>query len=366
MKKIGRNDLCTCGSNKKYKKCCGEEKKTNLRKDISPQELRNRFKNIWLNSLCGCMAPEALQDECSKKMIESHTISKSASLIPLSENGHVYIIENNIYAKSKAELLNITEKGIRKTSINKLFCSFHDKSLFADIEDNKKEEELSECQLFLHTYRNFANELFKLKRALRFQQEIKNTIAEDINSLKNCEEGVRDMEEQKLDLDFILLSSNFKDFRYVLVEIENDFNYLVSAYSTPDFTFGKDNIDFDFYGSKPSISITMFYDGNRKYLLFSWLKKYESEIFIKSLLRVIHEKNFSLYLFKFLISSTENIAFRKSFFDSLEDSIKNAILEEYAPQKYPQPIEYSNLESAYPFIEAWTILNIKSNSEFFL
>lgn len=22
--KIGRNDLCTCGSNKKYKKCCGK------------------------------------------------------------------------------------------------------------------------------------------------------------------------------------------------------------------------------------------------------------------------------------------------------------------------------------------------------
>ena len=28
-KKIGRNDLCRCGSGKKFKKCCGKQKRNN-------------------------------------------------------------------------------------------------------------------------------------------------------------------------------------------------------------------------------------------------------------------------------------------------------------------------------------------------
>ncbi|MGE6602707.1 SEC-C metal-binding domain-containing protein [Lysinibacillus fusiformis] len=41
---IGRNDICLCGSGKKYKKCC-------LRKDIiaEKEEMLEKRESIWRN-----------------------------------------------------------------------------------------------------------------------------------------------------------------------------------------------------------------------------------------------------------------------------------------------------------------------------
>jgi hypothetical protein len=36
MEKVGRNDLCPCGSGKKYKKCCEMTKTKSLQARISP------------------------------------------------------------------------------------------------------------------------------------------------------------------------------------------------------------------------------------------------------------------------------------------------------------------------------------------
>lgn len=36
MSKIGRNDLCSCGSGKKFKKCCEEKGKT---KKLNPERI---------------------------------------------------------------------------------------------------------------------------------------------------------------------------------------------------------------------------------------------------------------------------------------------------------------------------------------
>lgn len=49
-KKVGRNDLCPCGSGKKYKKCCGrDEDKYNSTRELSSQEMakiKNNYNNI--------------------------------------------------------------------------------------------------------------------------------------------------------------------------------------------------------------------------------------------------------------------------------------------------------------------------------
>jgi hypothetical protein len=39
-KKIGRNDPCPCGSNKKYKACCGKPQSSSLKR---------KFSAVWIN-----------------------------------------------------------------------------------------------------------------------------------------------------------------------------------------------------------------------------------------------------------------------------------------------------------------------------
>lgn len=56
MHKIGRNDICHCGSGKKYKKCCLEEDTSKKQMenqyvsselmDVSMEHLQNKFPNI--------------------------------------------------------------------------------------------------------------------------------------------------------------------------------------------------------------------------------------------------------------------------------------------------------------------------------
>lgn len=50
-KKIGRNDICHCGSNKKYKKCCLERDE-----QMTSYELAEEQNSLYQNDEdhCGC------------------------------------------------------------------------------------------------------------------------------------------------------------------------------------------------------------------------------------------------------------------------------------------------------------------------
>ncbi|TXR53968.1 SEC-C metal-binding domain-containing protein [Reinekea thalattae] len=79
-----RNKPCWCGSGKKYKKChlIREEQDSLTRRELEDYAKNQKSKKV-------CSVNNLYPDDCSKKIINAHTISKSGSLKEISENGHV-------------------------------------------------------------------------------------------------------------------------------------------------------------------------------------------------------------------------------------------------------------------------------------
>ena len=149
-----RNKPCWCGSGKKYKKChlIREQQVPFTRGDLEAHS-----KN--LKSKKACSVKNLLAEECSGKIINAHTISKSGSLKEISENGHVMGSKPSLASLIKSDGKLFLEKvGIKKASTFTGFCSAHDKSIFSPLED--EEITLSDKQLFLLAYRGFCKELF--------------------------------------------------------------------------------------------------------------------------------------------------------------------------------------------------------------
>lgn len=61
-KRVGRNDPCTCGSGKKYKKCCG---KTAVRASLADRKfsVQGAKANSLLERITGGSAAQAVEED---------------------------------------------------------------------------------------------------------------------------------------------------------------------------------------------------------------------------------------------------------------------------------------------------------------
>lgn len=102
--------------------------------------------------------------DCSKQIIAAHTLSKEAMLRPISVDGHVYALANDLFNAMSGQPMDFKRMGISDTSVFNGFCSTHDKDLFRCFED-----EPFGCtheQLFMIAYRSVAKETYlKAKQA---------------------------------------------------------------------------------------------------------------------------------------------------------------------------------------------------------
>ncbi len=147
--KIGRNDPCTCGSGKKYKKCC-KDKDEHIEKEKVNTALR---KELNISSIKECLFPD--KAGCSERAIRAHSIQNNRILDLLSENGEVVMLRPNatVYDfKMRAERI-----GRGKATTFTGFCRDHDKIIFQPIEDKNFNFGDTE-QNALFAYRAFAKE----------------------------------------------------------------------------------------------------------------------------------------------------------------------------------------------------------------
>ena len=126
--KIGRNDMCPCGSGLKYKKCCLGKSQEQLAFEsyIDAQKKADRAGRIK-----ECFYPN--HDECEGKIAKSHAIQNNRVLTALAENGEVILMNSISPFGFQSEQI----KGRRIATTFTGFCSYHDKVLFQDIEDHE-------------------------------------------------------------------------------------------------------------------------------------------------------------------------------------------------------------------------------------
>jgi SEC-C motif len=123
--KIGRNSLCPCGSQKKYKHCHGNPAGV---PELIPGRVVAQAKK--LSPPRKCLAPTSMTAECVGGTINAHTVSRSGSLGAIARNSHVYSYKLSIEGLNKAggKILP-TLIGWREASTFPGFCSAHDKVL---------------------------------------------------------------------------------------------------------------------------------------------------------------------------------------------------------------------------------------------
>lgn len=130
------------------------------------------------------MAPSSMQASCSKDIISSHTISRSAALAKIARDGHVYSTNPSFKQLSANGGRLVPELiGTRRMSTFNGFCGAHDNDLFKLLDDPVSLINAEFCTQL--AFRSLSKELF-------LKQELPNSDA----NIRLLERG-RSKEEQE-------------------------------------------------------------------------------------------------------------------------------------------------------------------------
>ncbi len=337
-KTIGRNDLCWCGSGKKYKKC-------HINREVKSYEVHNNFKNSLKYKTC--KVPTALQHECTDTIIKAHTISKSANLKHIARDGKVYGMSIDMLTiKEKFKPIELKLIHINQASVFYIFCSKHDKEIFAPLED-KKFIFLDE-QIFLLAYRIVSKAIYLKEQQIQlYDEKVRyyddgetNLFQFQANNFSDKDSQLRDIKNIKEIFDNDLLANDYNSIKHYSIIFDKVPEIMVSGAFIPDVDF-QGNILIDYINNYDKeynaiFTSTIKLDENKGAIIFSWndnVKSDECEEFIGSLDSLCNEdkvKAITCFLFK---RNNENLYLSPEWYDSLTLENKEFILSCYALDK---------------------------------
>lgn len=347
MTKTGRNEPCWCGSGKKYKKC------HYLRSDENAHPVSRLLAEIKSKTVHReCLHPDAGKDQCSKKIIDAHSIQKSGPLKHIvDETNHVYTFGADNNGKDE-----ISKLGWQKASTFKGFCGAHDKAMFSPIEDESYKGSKSQC--FIAGYRAYALEYFKKVsaiKALPFMKEnvdrgmIQEEQVELQRALETMNQGfMKGIEDFKETLDLYVnhhQQLSYDSFKSASFYFTGDLSVVVGGTFAPDFSINEERIQ----SLEPSVkfvenlSVNTLNTDQGYAIVFSWPKKYEKcTKFIESLIEV-DKKLLPSRLIEIIFSYIENSYFSKAWVDSLDEA-KRTTIETMARNtvQYGAPIKFTD------------------------
>lgn len=325
---MGRNEKCWCRSGKKFKHChLGRENESPVSKgDAIGYSQKNASRKC-------CYVPADLKHECSKKIINAHTVSKSSSLKEIAdESGHVLGLKINLANIIKNEGKLVPEKiGINQASTFKGFCSTHDKSLFSCVEDREFVGDDEQCLALM--YRSVAKELYAKEAALNNsefakngdkgkhllgQLSIQNFVADQQKALNAA---LAELLELKSELDDQLLGKPFGNLSHLIIDSTSPMPIAVSSIVAPLNDFDGNLIQDlgDLSIVAEHLVFNSFSSNGKGYVVFSWLKNSTKVLsFINSLLALEENKTFSA-LIRFFFGVAENTFISPIWWDSLSD-----------------------------------------------
>lgn len=205
--KIGRNNLCPCGSGKKYKKCC-------MNRIECHEDFTDRFLNALAeakkeaNSIKFCLHPQ--QMECSGHIVKAHAIQNNRVLSALAVDGLVQMTDgvSNVFFQ------DVQSRGRKIATTFSGFCEHHDKVTFQEIEDF--EFVRSEKQIFLFTYRTFAwhycKKMLQNARERHFDLVLQLNTGERMEFMQSLSLANRENEQKKMFFDRHLLDNDYSGF----------------------------------------------------------------------------------------------------------------------------------------------------------
>lgn len=332
--RLGRNDLCWCGSGRKFKKCHLHRQRE---QPENPYEALK--KTAAFNRKPMCLHPNA-PGECSDKIVRAHTIQRGSSLSRIAENGHVLGFSTDARVLEQ----NDGRVGVRRIGINQAstfmgFCSHHDNATFSPVEDRPFIANDEQC--FLLGYRAMCRELYQkitvldamdymrtLDRGRPVEEQVR------LQSILDGKEqgytaGRNDLLDRKSDFDKILLAKSFSDMS----------NYVIFTKDTPDIlaTFGV-TVDFDFQGNRLQnlsnadqgldalyVSIIATTTGGAIVLVWRDSQTDACTQFVQSL-AAMTDQDVPDAIVRLVFEYCENTFFRPSWWNALDKALQSTLL----------------------------------------
>lgn len=336
MKALGRNQLCWCGSGIKFKKC---HLNIESQPPVESYAVTKALKSFKAEKRCS--VPQDLICECSGKIINAHSVSKSSSLKAIAEDGHVLAL--SVRSKNKGRpTIEIERLGINNASTFTGFCTVHDKRLFSPIEDAPFDATPLHC--FLVTYRAVSRELFSKAYASKvfglmktldrgrglYQQLAIQAASSSLGENNDLTTG--DLNYIKQKLDGMLTSGDYQNLGYAIFTLESPPPIMGSAIVGPTFDF--DGLEAQRVSSIPSempdyMAINAFSSEGRGYVVFSWLAEH-SETCVKLVRQFIDKKLSADSLAVFILMLIENFYISPKWWSELDTKVQDLIKRLYS------------------------------------
>ena len=320
--KVGRNELCPCGSGLKYKKCCLRK----TQEEMLAEAIFDAQKNIKKDGhIKQCLHPN--KSECSDTIVRSHAIQRNGALSRIAENGELKTLDGSLFYTFQKD----DDKGKKNATIFTGFCSYHDKVLFQDIED--VDFAGTQKQIFLFTYRTAAWHYHKkqeqLKREKLFNERIAVRGFLPSSDLMNAVTmGISDNEKKKNILDQALLSENYGAVRSAIWEIPYEIHFAVSMQYEPTFDLEGNKInDYESDEMLKSIFLNIFPSEGKSYCIWSWLDE-DSQVmgsFVEQFMG-LQEKDRINFLNNKLPIWTESLVLSPALWNKWGEEIQQALI----------------------------------------
>lgn len=330
-----RNQLCWCGSGKKFKRChLGTERSGEPAYRGAVTARRKEFSRRT------CLHPKA-PDECHGSIVRAHTISRSAGLSHIARDGHVYCFDSDSDKRGIDGAATTRWRGIRQASVFNGFCQYHDSSLFVPI-DNQALSFTSE-QLFLLAYRGLCRELYLKEGLLRHIEWHLRWIGEDprtaeqrlrraqLNESKlGAQRGLADLQAHKGVFDQLLLEGRFSEIESVVFKVDACPPVLSSGAWLPvcDFQGNElQRLDSDEPAEAIITSSVVAAPGGA--FVLSWLPGHVSPAQLASSLAALDDEDIPDAIVRFLFESCENLSISPDWWDSLAEPTRAALIARY-------------------------------------
>lgn len=271
MTKIGRNDLCPCGSKKKYKKCCMEKDKAMNKEKVNKQlsSALNKYK------ISECLYPD--HSECSERIVKAHSIQNNKILSKISKNGEVAMVAHN--ATETDFNMQVKKVGRSVATTFTGFCEKHDKIVFQPIEDSDYSVGNLE-QNALFAFRAFSKEYHAKLSAFKLFEDYASHPAMSLALLGNQAALLNDMNYCLDVFKKVLFKKKFDLIETKYTNFYQEFDLSLSTSVTLDYDFkgGRINNLFDLKTRAKPFFLTIFPENGKTHILFSFLKE-DKEIF---------------------------------------------------------------------------------------
>ncbi|WP_394157010.1 hypothetical protein [Vibrio campbellii] len=318
-----------------------------------------------------CLHPDSFS--CCNQIIKAHSIQKNQSLSSISIDNHVYQLSKKRSLEQNYSVF-YEKEGINKASTFKGFCKKHDNELFEAIDNHVLVP--TEEQVFLYAYRSICREVFEKNKAVSLLNANLSSFTKDCaekrlinNLIKGTNYGLGNLIKIKDTYDHTLSQRSFSDMKFVVFKCDQKPNMAFSGLIYPDFDF-LGNCLQDLSDTNKSLSLITAcsapMEGGWGYIL-AWHqeKNAVSDTLVSSLAELINNgESVEDALFRFIISTCENHAFSPFWWDKLNSTHKEAIIQRVNEIVDPLSIvSNSYLQKGLEGIVDWSFDEVVTNLE---